>query len=456
MAFKSTKVLVIVAMFVAITGLYLMNEGRDESMPRLKSANFAVTELAAGINDTVTSFVVDDASAFPDAGPFMILVHDRTPGFAGVREIMEVGTINKGTDTFSDILRGKDGTTPMTHAAEARVECVWSAGTHEELADDADLEAHKADNATKHTEILAKTNINAWIPRTFTKHGSPLLTFPAGVTQLGFPCVLKVSEFLDNPVDDYYMWCGPHDDPGGIHLFTAPAPEGPWTHYGLVLSREDVGASSHIASPHAVWVAEEKQMYLYFHALGKDVWPNQPTYLAFTPDGKSNFTLYSDTPVIPVGTDGAPDTPSASYARVVRIGGDWLAFYQGGFYPDGYGCSGNLAYSRDGKTWTKDPNNAILAKNEDDNEVYLPTPLLIGNTCYLIYRSGLNIKLAEFDGGQVKRIDILLTPSAGEWDSAILSYPFPYIEGNKLYLYYAGNNALQEDGVNISVAVGVF
>lgn len=123
-------------------------------MPRLKSANFAVTELAAGINDTVTGFVVDDASAFPDAGPFMILVHDRTPGFAGVREIMEVGTINKGTNTFSDVLRGREGASAVAHDAGARVECVWTAGTHEELADGADHETHLSDYA-KHGELIA-------------------------------------------------------------------------------------------------------------------------------------------------------------------------------------------------------------------------------------------------------------------------------------------------------------
>ena len=103
-------------------------------MPRLKSSNFAVTELAANIDSSATSFTVTDASAFPDTGPFMILVHDNT-GLSGVKEIMEVGSINKTTKTFSNVIRGKEGTTAVSHSAGDSVECVWTAGTHQELAD---------------------------------------------------------------------------------------------------------------------------------------------------------------------------------------------------------------------------------------------------------------------------------------------------------------------------------
>jgi hypothetical protein len=131
-------------------------------MPRLKSANFAVTELASDITNAATSFQVVDASLFPNEGPFIVLVHDSTPGFAGVREIMEVGSINKGTNTFSDVLRGREGTSPVAHSAGARAECVWTAGTHGELADKVDLDAHLADNAKHVTKDgVLQTGLNA-------------------------------------------------------------------------------------------------------------------------------------------------------------------------------------------------------------------------------------------------------------------------------------------------------
>jgi len=113
-------------------------------MPRLKSSNFAVTELAENISNNVTTFTVTDASSFPDSGPFIILVHDKTPGFAGVKEIMEVGSINKTTKTFSNILRGREGTAAVAHNAGDRVEGVWTAGTHQELADAQDIQSLEA------------------------------------------------------------------------------------------------------------------------------------------------------------------------------------------------------------------------------------------------------------------------------------------------------------------------
>lgn len=122
-------------------------------MPRLKSSNFAVTELTADITGSVTSFTVTDASSFPDVGPFMILVHDNTPGFGGVREIMEVGSINKATNTFSDVLRGREGTIAQAHSAGSRVEGVWTAGTHQELVGIAELDLLLHANAGAHNSI---------------------------------------------------------------------------------------------------------------------------------------------------------------------------------------------------------------------------------------------------------------------------------------------------------------
>ena len=130
-------------------------------MPRLNSANFAMTTLAEQILNTAESplsFEVDDASGFPDA-PFKILIHDGTPEFAGVKEIMEVGAINKVTGILSDVTREQEGTSAQTHDIGAKVECVWTAGTHGELADGADLSnvenKSSEDIRTEYTTALA-------------------------------------------------------------------------------------------------------------------------------------------------------------------------------------------------------------------------------------------------------------------------------------------------------------
>ena len=149
-------------------------------MPRLKSANFAVTELASGITNAATSFQVVDASLFPNEGPFIVLVHDSTPGFAGVREIMEVGSINKGTNTFSDVLRGREGTSAVAHSAGARAECVWTAGTHGELADKVELDNLAGIGRTTETVKGNADNLSSHMADN-TKHVSKDGTLQSGL-----------------------------------------------------------------------------------------------------------------------------------------------------------------------------------------------------------------------------------------------------------------------------------
>ncbi len=114
-------------------------------MPRLKSSNFAVTTLAEEILDVTgspLSFEVANSSAFPDlaAGEaFIIIIHDNTPGFAGVMEIMEVGGINKTTHVLSAVTRAREGTGAQTHAIGARVECAWTAGTYNRVVNSNDV-----------------------------------------------------------------------------------------------------------------------------------------------------------------------------------------------------------------------------------------------------------------------------------------------------------------------------
>ena len=85
----------------------------------IKAANNAKSELAQAISPTDKSFIVNDASVFPDA-PFRITID---------KEIMEVGKINKSTNTFLDITRGVEGTAAASHDKGASVENRWTAGT---------------------------------------------------------------------------------------------------------------------------------------------------------------------------------------------------------------------------------------------------------------------------------------------------------------------------------------
>lgn len=96
-------------------------------MPRLNAANNAETTLASAISSSSTSLTVASGAAFP-AAPFLISIDD---------EIIEVGA--KNGNTFSDLLRGREGTTAASHNQAAKVENRFTAGMHDDLRTYLDL-----------------------------------------------------------------------------------------------------------------------------------------------------------------------------------------------------------------------------------------------------------------------------------------------------------------------------
>lgn len=95
-------------------------------MPRLHAANQAKTTLAQNIDALATFFDVADASLFPSP-PFRITVLDSNGNPA---EIMEVGAVSG--NTFSNVQRGLEGTTPTSHNSGAYVENRLTAGMFNE------------------------------------------------------------------------------------------------------------------------------------------------------------------------------------------------------------------------------------------------------------------------------------------------------------------------------------
>lgn len=102
-------------------------------MPRLKAGNNAQSTLVNAMTTTDTTIVVQSAALFPSA-PFRITID---------AEIMEVGVINKGTNTFSNVTRGLEGTNAAAHSAGAYVENRLTAGTYDELLDSSALNGKK-------------------------------------------------------------------------------------------------------------------------------------------------------------------------------------------------------------------------------------------------------------------------------------------------------------------------
>ncbi|MCW4459964.1 DUF1349 domain-containing protein [Microbacterium sp. MPKO10] len=101
--------------------------------------------------------------------------------------------------------------------------------------------------------IIDKDNVDTWNP------GHEFI----------FPSVFHASEYLDEPLAEWYVYYAPHDAPGGINLMYSDSLDGPWTQYeSNPLIRKTWGDNydvSHVSAPDAVWNDETGELFLYFH-----------------------------------------------------------------------------------------------------------------------------------------------------------------------------------------------
>ncbi|MBQ0862192.1 hypothetical protein KBZ21_07665 [Streptomyces sp. A73] len=127
-----------------------------------------------------------------------------------------------------------------------------------------------------------------------------------------FPCIRGVYDKLPAPLGRYYLYYAPHDDPGGICLAYADSLEGPFTEYphNPIVSNHWAPHYnvSHVSSPHVIWHAERRELWLYFHG------ENTVTRLARSKDG-IHFTYDKSVLTAEMLPKGTKET---SYARVFQ------------------------------------------------------------------------------------------------------------------------------------------
>jgi len=127
------------------------------------------------------------------------------------------------------------------------------------------------------------------------------------------------------PIDRYYLFYSPHENPGGMYLSTAPTLDGPWTEYdgtqgmsaGTVIdynwavTQSDIiknGAENHISACQVVWNEVQDKYIMYFHG------PNTTTHYA-TSDDLVNWTFGAS---ILVSNQFSPLGAEASYAKAFK------------------------------------------------------------------------------------------------------------------------------------------
>jgi len=124
-----------------------------------------------------------------------------------------------------------------------------------------------------------------------------------------FPSILDVEGKFPLSPGRYLMYYAPHDAPGGICLAYSNSLDGPWREWeeNPIIGRKwsphyDV---SHVSSPHAIWVPEEKKVFLYFHG------ENDTTRLASSANG-----IHFEYEGVVVTTAMYDNISESSYARV--------------------------------------------------------------------------------------------------------------------------------------------
>ncbi|MFC7304137.1 hypothetical protein ACFQVC_07920 [Streptomyces monticola] len=171
-----------------------------------------------------------------------------------------------------------------------------------------------------------------------------------------FPCIRGVYDKLPDPLGRYYLYYAPHDAPGGICLAYGDSLEGPFTEHpgNPIVSNnwQPHYSVSHVSSPHVMWHAGLRELWLYFHG------ENTTTRLARSRDG-INFTYDSvvlSTAMLPAGTTETSyarvfrhDLPARAAAYVILFMRNTTANHR----DIGWG------WSADGRKWTIDPKPLI-------------------------------------------------------------------------------------------------
>lgn len=259
--------------------------------------------------------------------------------------------------------------------------------------------------------------------------------------EFDFPSILQAHEYFDAPLGNYYLYTAPHDHPGGISLFFADEPEGPWQEFSdnPIIAREwdDHYAVSHVSSPHAVWLEAEAQLFLYFHG------ENSTTRFATSTDGV-NFE-YGGVAVRASELEG--DVREASYARVFEhtiAGRDNRYFMTFMDAVPGDGLGGRerrirLAISDDARNWTVDERPLLSPLPEEGTSISGATYLPWDGAHYIAYHgSSGNIFLA--DVGEYfqdeSRVGILYAASPDAPDNGRAASPTFLEARGSLYMFY--------------------
>ena len=307
-----------------------------------------------------------------------------------------------------------------------------------------------------------------------------------------FPSVIDMSDILENPIDQFYMYLASH---GGreIGLATAPDPEGPWTMSADPVLHLDrcPAIEGHLSSPEVVH--HEGRIFLYFHGNCPDSVLEdqnrkvkthyyrriQNTGVALSKDGL-NFEVHQENLIFPIQNADHWGILANQYLRVIVTRDGFHGFYMTMTRDQAdhnarnrelpkeaklphQTCIGH-AWSADGLTWERDSSGPLLLPDEEHGEhsrirhcgvaaVDEFTALIVytswtskENSNEAIFAASVNLDGKSASVGA--RYGEILPPEE-EWERPELRDPFPLFYKDRFYLYYDG---AKEKSIGLAIA----
>lgn len=260
-----------------------------------------------------------------------------------------------------------------------------------------------------------------------------------------FPCIIKAAGRVPNPRARYYLYYGPHDAPGGICLAYGNRLDGPFTEYEnnpVIDNRFAHLEVTHVASPHALWMPEYREMFLYFHG------ENTVTRLARSKDG-INFAY--DKAVLSTRLQPA-GTTEASYARVFRHdlpsrGARYVMVFMGNTTTNrryiGWG------WSPDARNWEFDQQPLIHPSEVGSRDIGAPCVIDHDGSTYIVYhqdqQAGGNMLVTEVGRDFSKRnhLGIFHESLDGPPDNGRCAAPSFATQGGMAYMFYEAGTRLR-------------
>ena len=255
-----------------------------------------------------------------------------------------------------------------------------------------------------------------------------------------FPTVFHAGEHFANPLGEWYLYYGPHNQPGGLSLMYSDSLDGPWTQYANnpVVDNDwephyTDEETNHVAASDAFWSTAEQKMFLYFHG------NNSVERYATTTDGV-NFTYGG----VAVNTTMVGGVSEVSYARVFdhpnpALGNDYGMFFmvnQGGVRKIRLAVSDNL------RTWTVDPDIIVSPVDGDGGNVSAGTLVNWGGQNYVAYHGStgkIMVRTIDTSLSTVGAPELLYGFGRGGFSSRAAAPEFVSSGGYEYLFYEAGD-----------------